>query len=460
MDKQIINPYRQYMYSYPHKTAYRALEGISLEEELVKLKGQQNSLYFHIPFCQYKCGYCNLFSVAGKTMRMMGEYVDAMEKHSEQLSAIMPEGVEFQEITLGGGTPLILPESLLERVFEIAVKYFGVSLPGIPVMVETSPNQTTESKLKILKKYGVTRLSIGVQSFEEGELINLKRMHTAKAAEQALRLVKEVGFDCVNVDMIYGIPGQTKKSFLASLEKAVYYEPEEVFVYPLYIKRDTRLWDAGYRQREDALELYYLGRNFLKMAGYRQDSMRRFVWQQEYSERENMERIASIYENDNMGRAAEIYGMGNRERAASLCGFGNTLSVGCGGRSYIGNLHFSTPYEVRKKQCVLRLEEYIKQENYLEVNHGFLLSEEEMKRRYVIRHILFGQGILQEDYWEHFGGDVMRDFPLLIGWCEGGYAVQSEEYITLTEKGLALSDYLGAQLISDEVRERMEKWWK
>lgn len=436
MDKQIINPYKQYMYSYPHKTAYHALEGISLERELAGLQGQKNSLYFHIPFCQYKCGYCNLFSVAGKTMRMMGEYVDAMERQSEQLSSIMPEGVEFQEVILGGGTPLILSEDLLERVFEMAVKYFGVSLPGIPVVVETSPNQTTESKLRLLKKYGVARVSIGVQSFEEEELAGLKRMHTAKSAGQALRLVKEVGFGCVNVDMIYGIPGQTKKSFLASLEKAVSYEPEELFVYPLYIKRDTGLWDAGYRQREDALELYCLGRNFLRMAGYRQDSMRRFVRQQGYSEDENM------------------------ERAVSLCGFGNTLSVGCGGRSYIGALHFSTPYEVRKKQCVLRLEEYIGQENYLQVKHGFLLSEEEQKRRYVIRHILFGKGILREDYKEHFGGDVVRDFPLINGWCQEGYAVQSEKYITLTENGLALSDYLGPQLISEEVRERMEKWQK
>lgn len=430
MDKQIINPYRQYMYSYPHKTAYRALEGISLEKELVKLQGQHNSLYIHIPFCQYKCGYCNLFSVAGKTMRMMGEYVDAMERHSEQISNIMPEGVEFQEIILGGGTPLILPEPLLERVFEMAIKYFGVSLPGIPVVVETSPNQTTELKLEILKKYGVTRLSIGVQSFEEEELAKLKRLHTAKAADEALKLVKNTGFDCVNIDMIYGIPGQTKKSFLASLEKAVSYESEELFVYPLYIKRDTGLWDAGYKQGEDALELYYMGRNFLRMAGYRQDSMRRFVRQQGYS-----------------------------ECALSLCGFGNTLSVGCGGRSYIGALHFSTPYEVRKKQCVLRLEEYIRQENYLQVNHGYLLSEEEQKRRYVIKHILFGRGILQEDYRKNFGGNVLQDFPLLMGWCEEGYAVQSEEYITLTEKGLALSDYLGPQLISEEVRERMEKWW-
>ena len=448
MDKQIMNPYKQYMYSYPHKTAYSTLEGISLEKELVKLQGQQNSLYFHIPFCQYKCGYCNLFSVAGKTMKLMGEYVDAMERHSGQLFGVMPEGVEFQEITLGGGTPLILPEPLLERVFEMAVKYFNVSLPGIPVVVETSPNQTKESKLKILKKYGVTRVSIGIQSFQEEELVKLKRMHTAKAAEEALNLVKKVGFDCVNVDMIYGIPGQTKKSFLASLERAVSYEPEELFVYPLYIKRGTGLWDAGYKQGEDALELYYLGRNFLRMAGYRQDSMRRFVRQQGYSENENMESIASIYE------------MRNMERAFSLCGFGNTLSVGCGGRTYIGGLHFSTPYEVKKKQCLLRLEEYIGQENYLQVNHGFILSEEEQKRRYVIRHILFGRGIMMEDYWEHFGGDVIRDFPLLIGWCQEGYAVQSEEYITLTEKGLALSDYLGPQLISDEVRERMEKWWK
>ena len=104
----VENPYIQYMYSYPHKTAYHTLENIDLKKYLQKLAGRENSLYFHIPFCQYKCGYCNLFSVAGQPEQLMSEYVDAMERQAVQLSGALPEGAAFSDLTFGGGTPLLL----------------------------------------------------------------------------------------------------------------------------------------------------------------------------------------------------------------------------------------------------------------------------------------------------------------------------------------------------------------
>lgn len=118
------DPYVQYMYSYPHKLAYEKLCGIDLRQEANALLRGENSLYFHIPFCQYKCGYCNLFSLAGKSERQMEAYVDAMQRHAEQLSGILPKDAVFSDFTLGGGTPLILPEHLLRRVFSIARDFF------------------------------------------------------------------------------------------------------------------------------------------------------------------------------------------------------------------------------------------------------------------------------------------------------------------------------------------------
>ena len=119
------NPYHQYMYSYPHKTAYDTLHDIRLEDYTGRLRDGDNSLYFHIPFCQYKCGYCNLFSVTGQPEQFMRDYVDAMERHGEQISGALPENIEFTDLTLGGGTPLMLTESLLRRVFWLAREYFG-----------------------------------------------------------------------------------------------------------------------------------------------------------------------------------------------------------------------------------------------------------------------------------------------------------------------------------------------
>ena len=153
----VEHPYIQYMYSYPHKTAYGPLENISLRDYLPKLAGKENSLYFHIPFCQFKCGYCNLFSVAGQSEQLMSKYIDTMKRQAAQLSSALSEGTTFTDLTFGGGTPLILPIPLLRRVFSLAKKYFRFHTDNFSTVVETSPNQPTNEKLSLLKEEGVTR---------------------------------------------------------------------------------------------------------------------------------------------------------------------------------------------------------------------------------------------------------------------------------------------------------------
>lgn len=431
--ENIKEPYIQYMYSYPHKTAYRTLSGVNLADRVSGLTGQENSLYFHIPFCQYKCGYCNLFSVAGAENKLsfMEEYVYTMERQAEQVAGILPEGVAFNDMSLGGGTPLLLPAHVLKHVFVIAEKYFGIKYGKIPVNVETSPNQTDKNKLDILKENNVTRISIGVQSFNKIELRTLHRFHSPERAVKALELIKETGFPCLNIDIIYGIPGQTENTLLKSLKQALLFKPEEMFVYPLYVKGGTYLWQRGIKPSEDTMELYKCARDFLVSNGYIQQSMRRFVLKKSIQTQKN-----NVF----------------------LCGSGNTISIGCGGRSYIGNLHFCTPYTVGNAGCIKQLKNYIKQEDFLEIKHGFILSEEEQKRRYAVKHILFGSGILREDYTKHFNSRAEDDFPFIKEWCGKGYACIGDGFISLTKEGIALSDYLGAFFISSEVKNKMEEW--
>ncbi len=451
------HPYIQYMYSYPHKMAYRALPDLEWKDYAGRLSGGKNSLYFHIPFCQYKCGYCNLFSLAGQKLQQMEAYVSAMERQARQLAELMPRDAEFSDLTLGGGTPLLLPEHLLGKVFSIARDYFGIEPGKSAVTVETSPNQTTGEKLKILKEEGVTRLSIGVQSFQEAELLTLHRFHTAAAAKEALDLIQNVGFACVNLDLIYGIPGQTMESLGDSLGQALEFEPEELFVYPLYVKPGTYLYRQGAECAEDAFEMYRFVREFLLKAGYRPYSMRRFV--REKQEPQSINQTGKSGLERDFVRQTGKSGERNvaRELPGSLCGFGNTVSIGCGGRSYLGNLHFSTPYAVEPGQCLSILQNYIEQEDYRKITHGFLLPLEEEKRRYVIRHILYGRGICLADYSLHFGSQAEKDFPLLLDWVQAGYALETAGFLSLTEEGFSLSDFLGPQLMSEEVRQLMER---
>lgn len=425
-------PYLQYMYSYPHKTAYGGLKGVNFADYAPGLIGKENSLYIHIPFCQYKCGYCNLFSVAGADKGIMEAYTGQLEKQAEQIKGVLENvseadsRIEFKDLTIGGGTPLILDTYLLKRILEIAGKYFHFDMKENPVIIETSPNQTTQEKLELLKEEGVKRISIGVESFIDEELKSLKRLHSAEAAHKALEEIKRAEFDCLNIDVIYGIPGQTKESLLKSLSKALYYNPEEMFVYPLYVKPKTRLYKEGVMPAENMEELYRYAKNFLESRGYIRKSMRRF------------ERKKSV--------------------DSGPCGFSNTIAVGCGGRSYIGNLHFCTPYAVGQDACHEIISEYLKQKDFLNISHGYILNDDEQRRRYAVKHLLYDRGINRGDYREHFKREAQEDFPMLKEWREKEYVVFSEDCIGLTDRGMDLSDYLGPAFISAEVKSRMGRF--
>lgn len=425
-----MNPYIQYMYSYPHKTAYRPLKGIRLEDYAPMLAGKGHGLYLHIPFCQAKCGYCNLFSVTGLGQDAVDRYLDAVDRQGSQYQEVLHSvRAEFSELVIGGGTPLFLTERQLGRMFDILEGHFCFSQKR-ELVVETAPNQTTREKLEILKQAGVSRVSMGIQSFSDRELSTLKRQHDAQRAREALELIKSFDFPCVNVDFIYGIPGQTEASLLGSLKEALQFDPDEIFLYPLYVKHGAWMEREGVvLEPEAAYAQYQAAGRFLRGEGFCQDSMRRFVRR-------------------------------DTERAFSECGFGTSLGLGCGGRSYLGKLHFCSPYAITRSECIARIEDYENTKDFMEITHGMLLSSEEQKRRYVIRHLLIRPGIDLGRYRELFGSDALEDFPVLNEWMEQGFAVLREyaKFLTLTESGLGLSDKLGPQLISTEVRRAMQEW--
>lgn len=421
------NRYQQYMYSYPHKTAYRQIDEISLEQYKPLLQNQKNSLYFHVPFCESKCGYCNLFSVTKHSEDFFSSYLDACQRQVEQYEM---QDISFSDFVIGGGTPLLLTEKQLERLFAMAAKGFHLEPEG-SVIIETAPNQTTWDKLCVLKENNVSRVSIGVQSFCEDELLQLWRHHTVKQAREAIRLLKQADFSCLNIDLIYGIKGQTLESLKKSIDEAISYEPDEIFIYPLYVKPGTILDIRQEEASSDRYQFYCFIRDYLLKKGFYQTSMRRFTAQ----------------------KSKEI-----AEKNTTDCGFENTVSIGCGGRSYIGNLHFCTPYGVRQETCQRILEEYINRKDYTKISYGYLLSDEEIRRRYVIKNMLTVRGIYLSEYEGRFHSNILKDYEILNDLIQKNYLRIEGDILKLTEEGLALSDFIGPLLISDEVKKRMEAW--
>lgn len=349
-----MNRYIQYMYSYPHKTAYRKLENVNLRDYFFNLEGEGHSLYLHLPFCESKCGYCNLFSVTGCNYIQMDGYLDAILRQIKQYKTMMPQSTSFGDFTIGGGTPLLLESGQIARIFEAVGKYMPMG-SDCKIIIETAPNQTDGEKAKLLKELGVTRVSMGIQSFDNGELRWLGRNHDSERAKAAAGLLSGMGFECVNFDFIYGLPDQTENSLLHSLKTALSFSPDEIFLYPLYIKHGVRLEREGRKELLDSGHMYALyqcGSEYLKDNGYAQISMRRFVKENAvnpFPGRSSADRCAKgnsvnpFPEEKVMGESSP-----RRMPAFDECGFKSALSLGCGGRSYLGRLHTCTPYRTTR----------------------------------------------------------------------------------------------------------------
>lgn len=408
------------MYSYPHKTAYGKIKTIEPEDIKDVFQGSDNGLYVHVPFCKTKCGYCNLFSISGMQEDYFKRYIDAMVEHANQLKDL---DITFHNLTIGGGTPLILNECQLEKLFYMASSILNVDIKKAYGCIETSPGETSEGKIDILKGNHIDRVSIGIQSFLDNELHALSRGHDVKSVKTALNYLMKACFSCLNIDLIYGIPKQTKKTFQYSLDCALSYSPEEMFIYPLYIRRECLVNGEASNNK---YELYLFAREYLLEHGYMQVSMRRFIKDKDFKQ--------------------------------SDCGFSNTVSLGAGGRSYIGNIHACLPYSSRQNGCKKILDKYIESENKTRIQFGYILNRDEQKRRYIIKNLFMFNGISITEYLKLFKSDLLNDFNLFYDFIEKGYCIICDDRIKLTLAGMSLSDYLGPMFISDEVDSRMKEW--
>ena len=262
------SPYQSYVYGYPHKTAYRPLRPRPRLREIWADEARDVLFcYVHVPFCEVRCGFCNLFTRTGAPADLVTRYLDAVRRQAAVVRDELAERAEFAQAAIGGGTPTYLAPGELDRLFGVVRDVVGVRLGAVPLSVETSPDTATGDRLAVLADHGVTRISIGVQSFVDQEARAAVRPQRRSAVDAALDAIRAVGFDTLNIDLIYGIDGQTDASWLESLRAALAWQPEELYLYPLYVRpltglsrrreQQAREWD------EQRLRLYPLRRDHL-----------------------------------------------------------------------------------------------------------------------------------------------------------------------------------------------------
>jgi oxygen-independent coproporphyrinogen III oxidase len=203
-----------------------------------------SGIYISVPFCRSKCTYCN-FASGVFSPGQMGRYVDrviedmrTIRGYADQLGAEIPDAVD--SIYMGGGTPSLLPPEELKKLFFALRQEFKV-LPKAEVTVECAPGTLTDQVIQTLVTRGVNRVSLGVQSFVDKEAASVARLHTREKTLSDIERLRKAGISNINVDLIAGLPHQTRESWEYSVEQAIATGVPHVSVYMLEVDEDSRL---------------------------------------------------------------------------------------------------------------------------------------------------------------------------------------------------------------------------
>jgi oxygen-independent coproporphyrinogen-3 oxidase len=203
-----------------------------------------SGIYISVPFCRSKCTYCNfasgVFSAAqmGRYVERVNEDMRAIRSFAEQTGAVIAESSD--SIYLGGGTPSLLPANELKKLFSAVRQEFNV-VPQAEITVECAPGTLTDSIIKTLVSCGANRVSLGVQSFVDKEAASVARLHTREKTLNDIERLRAAGISNINVDLIAGLPHQTRESWEYSLDQAIATGVPHVSVYMLEVDEDSRL---------------------------------------------------------------------------------------------------------------------------------------------------------------------------------------------------------------------------
>lgn len=421
--------YDGYVYSYPHKTAYVPLDPtVALEDVWRAEDTSRLFLYVHLPFCEMRCGFCNLFTTVRPAESLMEGTLAALERQAAVVAdRVRPSGVA--RVAMGGGTPSYLSQTQLERLFATVQQSWPLAWGRVPLSFEASPGTVSPGKLRRLLELGVTRLSLGVQSFLSEDLAALHRPAFGPPVESVCEWIRQTGFESFNLDLIYGIEDQDEGRWQRNLSAALAYRPEELYLYPLYVGKLTGLDRLGRRPGERRRALYRAARDRLLGEGYQQVSMRLF-------------------------RRSDAL-LGQNEYCCQEDGM---VGLGPGARSYTRELHYSTEYAVGQSGVRAIISAFANADHG-RASHGARLDLDEQRRRYLLKSLLRCDGLDTEAYTEYFGCGPMAHFEAEAAeLSQLGLMEVDSAFWRLTARGLEYSDTLGPWLYSAAVQSRMREY--
>ena len=242
-------------------------------------------LYVHIPFCARKCAYCDFNSFVPDSKKQIKAYLQALSDDIKT-SALNTQEHTLKSVYFGGGTPSLIKAEYIAGILDKIRSCFEGS--GVrEVTIEVNPESIEREKLSIYKKNGINRISMGVQSFDKGNLKFLGRVHTVRDVFKAIDLIKKTGFDKTSIDLIYGLPGQTLNSWENDLQMFLKTGIGHVSFYDLKIEKGTPLYKmkGNVKIADNDLQalMYKLGCRRLAKAGFLQYEISSFALNQQES---------------------------------------------------------------------------------------------------------------------------------------------------------------------------------
>lgn len=377
-------------------------------------------LYVHIPFCVKKCFYCDFLSMpVDESIRR--HYVCKLIEEIEYKSEKYKE-YEVSSLFFGGGTPSVLSETQIAEIMEALQKNFSIKSDA-EITIECNPGTLTGQKLSAYKQCGINRISIGLQSGNNQELNMLGRIHTYEEFLQNYDLVRKIGFDNVNVDLMSALPGQTVSDWEDTLRKVLKLRPEHISAYSLIIEEGTPFYQT---YEKDELR--------------RQEGERPQYLPSEETERAMYEVTRSILAQ----KGYERYEISNYAKKGMECKHNigywtrkNYLGLGLGSASLVENVRFSNSSD---------LKEYLN--GKFEPQEKEVLTRKEQMEEFAFLGLRMMEGISRRRFEETFGVAIEAVYGEVIHkMTELGLLTQQAGHIMLTEDGISVSNYVMSEFL-------------
>ena len=368
------------------------------------------ALYIHIPFCKQKCFYCDFLSFGSEESKI-DKYVDALCKE-----ILMYKNYRFKSIFIGGGTPTYLSYKHLNKLKD-SMNQINKS-KDVEFTVEGNPGTFTEEKLQVLKDMGVNRLSIGLQAWQNELLKRIGRIHEIKDFVDSYNMARKLGFENINVDLMFGLPGQTMEMWKETLEEITKLNPEHISAYGLIIEEGTKFFKM---YEEDELDLpdEDLERDMYR---YCLELLNKKAYKQ--------------YEISNFSKE-------NKECKHNLTYWELGEYVGCG----LGAHGYVEKQRIENVSSMMRYIELLKNE-IKPIEHRQISSKEDVIEEFMFLGLRKIKGIDKKEFKNKFNIDIESIYGEIIDKYKSQGLIEEEyDRIFLSKKGIEFSNIVMSDFI-------------